>query len=169
MPRNVCRKWSLPVRRLSRYCEMKNKKIKKTYIDYGFGLPVQIINASLKKIRGEWVLDINFEKYERAVLLALAMKPGCLSGNEGKFRRNHFEMDLKKFGSRFGDIAHSAVIKREKCGDNITKIRGAIEKDIRLAIVNSISPNFFHQAYPMRICKQLCQTIKINFSELKAA
>ena len=37
---------------------MKNKKIQKSYMDYGFGLPVQIINAPLKKIRGEWILDI---------------------------------------------------------------------------------------------------------------
>ena len=150
---------------------MKNKKIQKSYIDYGFGLPIQIINAPFKKIRGEWVLDINFEKYERAVLLALAMKPGRLSGNEVKFVRNHFEMDLKKFGSRFGDVAHSAVIKWEKCGDDITKMGWAIEKDIRLAIVNSIRPKFFHQAYEnlQTIMPKKRQKIKINFSELKAA
>ena len=150
---------------------MKNKKIQKSYIDYGFGLPIQIINAPLKKIRDEWVLDINFEKYERAVLLALAMKPGRLSGDEVRFIRNYFEMDLKKFGSRFGDVAHSAVIKWEKCGDDVTKMGWAIEKDIRLAIVNNIRPKFFHQAYEnlQTIMPKKCQRIKINFSELKAA
>ena len=56
-------------------------------------------------------------------------------------------MDLKKFGSRFGDVAHCAAIKWEKCGDNVTKMGWAIEKDIRLAIVNNISPKLFHQAY----------------------
>lgn len=150
---------------------MKNKKIQKSYIDYGFGLPVQIINAPFKKIRGEWVLDLNFKKYERAVLLALAMKPGRLSGNEVRFIRHHFEMDLKKFGIRFGDVAHSAVIKWEKRGDDITKMGWAIEKDIRLAIVNSIRPKIFYQAYKdlQAIMPKKCRRIKIDSLDIKAA
>ena len=99
------------------------------------------------------------------------MKPNRLSSNEVKFTRNHFGMDLKKFGSRFGDVAHSAVIKWEKCGDEITKMGWAIEKDIRLAIINSIRPKFFHQAYEslQTIMSKKSQKIKIDFSDLKAA
>ena len=103
--------------------------------------------------------------------MALAMKPGRLSGNEIKFIRNYFEMDLKKFGIRFGDVAHSAVIKWEKCGDDVTKMGWAIEKDIRLAIVNNVKPKFFHQAYEdlQTTMPEKSQKIKINFLELKAA
>ena len=53
---------------------MDKTKIQKTYIDYGFGFPVKLVNAPLRKIEKDWVLDLNFEKYEIAVLLGLAMK-----------------------------------------------------------------------------------------------
>ena len=122
-----------------------NKKTQKSYIDYGFGFPIQIINASLVKIRGEWVLDIDFEKYEKTVLFSLALKPARLTGNEIKFIRHHFEMVLKDFGKRFGDVAHSAVIKWEKFEDEPTNMNWATEKDIRLAVVDKLKPRFFEK------------------------
>jgi hypothetical protein len=150
---------------------MSNIKIQKSYIDYGFGFPVKIVNAPLIKIYDEWTLDLNFEKYEKVILLALAMKPACLTGNEIKFIRNHFNMDLKTFGKRFGDVAHSAVIKWEKFRDNITNMNWATEKDIRLAIIEKIKPKILRQVYielqDTALRKQ--QTIKIDSSELKAA
>jgi len=126
---------------------MKNKKIQKSYIDYGLGFPVQITNVHLLKVRGEWVLDLNFEKYEKAVLLALSVKSTRLTGNEIKFVRNHFSMTLKEFGKRFGDVAHSAVIKWEKFGDNSTNMNWPTEKDIRLFIINELKPNILVKVY----------------------
>ena len=150
---------------------MNAKKIQKSYMDYGFGFPVQILDAPLKKIQGEWVLDINFEKYERAVLLALAMKPVRLSGNEVKFIRYHFEMDLKSFGKRFGDVAHSAVIKWEKFGDELTNMNWATEKDIRLAIVDKVRPKTLRKTYEelQKIAPRKPHRIKIDTSALKAS
>ncbi len=116
------------------------KKIQKSYIDYGCGFPVHIANAPMVKIRDEWTLDLNFEKYEKIVLSALAAKPGRLTGNEIKFIRYHFAMDLKSFGKRFGDVSHSAVIKWEKSQDRPTNMNWATEKDIRLAIVDKLNP-----------------------------
>jgi len=150
---------------------MSTSKIQKAYIDYGFGFPVQIINAPLKKIDGEWVLNLNFEKYEKVVLVALAMKPVRLSGNEIKFIRHHFEMDLKSFGKRFGDVAHSAVIKWEKVGDDFTNMNWATEKDIRLAIVDKIRPNILRKVYAEleETAPKKSRKIKIDSAELKAA
>ncbi len=150
---------------------MSTKKIQKTYIDNGFGFPVQILNAPFKKVLNEWALDLNFEKYERAVLFALAMKPVRLSGNEIKFIRHHFEMDLKKFGSRFGDVAHSAVIKWEKFNDEPTNMNWATEKDIRLAIVDELKPRSLRKVYEdlQEIAPRKAHRIKINISDLKAA
>ena len=74
---------------------MSTKKIEKSYVDYGFGFPVQICNAPLSKIRGRWVLDVDFEKYERTVLLALTSKPARLSGHEIKFYTSSFRNGLK--------------------------------------------------------------------------
>jgi DNA-binding transcriptional regulator YiaG len=150
---------------------MNAKKIQKTYIDNGFGFPVQMLNAPLKKILNEWTLDLNFEKYERAVLFALATRPVRLSGNEIKFIRHHFEMDLKKFGNRFGDVAHSAVIKWEKFNDAPTNMNWATEKDIRLAIVDKLRPRSLRKVYEelQEIAPKKAHRIKINTSDIKAA
>ena len=148
-----------------------SKKIQKSYIDYGLGFPVQILDAPLKKIQGEWALDLNFEKYEKTVLFALALKPARLTGNEVKFIRHHFAMDLKKFGKRFGDVAHSAVIKWEKFSDEPTNMNWATEKDIRLAIVDKLRPKFLRKAYEklQEIAPRKAHRIKIDTSDLKAA
>ena len=126
---------------------MKTKKIQKSYIDYGLGFPVQILDAPLVNIHGEWTLDLNLEKYERDIFFVLALKSVRLSGNEIKFIRHHLEMDLKSFGKRFGEVTHAAVIKWEKSGDSPTHMNWAIEKDIRLFIVNKVKPKVFLTAY----------------------
>ena len=150
---------------------MERKKVQKSYIDYGFGFAVQILDAPLKNIHGEWVLDLNFEKYERAVLWALSMKPVRLSGNEINFIRHHFKMNLKSFGKRFGDVAHSAVIKWENCGDHTTNMSWSTEKDIRLAIVDEIKPSILRKAYEelQDIAPSRPQRIKIDKFDVKVA
>ncbi len=150
---------------------MKNKKIQKSYTDYGFGFPVQIINAPLSKIRNEWVLDINFEKYEKAVLFALSLKSARLTGNEVKFIRNHFSMTLKDFGTRFGDVAHSAVIKWEKFADAPTNMNWPTEKDMRLFIINELKPKILVDVYEKleKVASHRPSKIKINPEDLLAA
>ena len=147
------------------------KKIQKSYIDYGFGFPIQILNAPLRKFQGEWTLDLNFEKYERTVLLVLSLKPARLTGSEIKFIRHHFEMDLKSFGKRFGDVAHSAVIKWERFEDEPTNMNWATEKDIRLAIVDKVKPRILRKTYEelQQIAPRKAHRIKIDPSDLKAA
>jgi DNA-binding transcriptional regulator YiaG len=150
---------------------MKSKKIQKSYLDYGFGFPVQILNAPLSKVRGEWVLDIDFEKYEKAVLLALALKPARLTGNEITFIRNHFSMTLKSFGKRFGDVAHSAVIKWEKFKDDPTNMNWPTEKDIRLFIINELNPTILVSVYKKleKVASPRSSKIKIDSEDLIAA
>lgn len=150
---------------------MSTKKNAKSYVDYGLGFPVQIYNAPLSKIRGKWVLDIDFEKYERTVLFALTSKPSRLSGNEIKFIRHYLEMDLKAFGKRFGDVSHPAVIKWERCGDEATNMSWAIEKDIRLAIVDKIKPRMLRKIYEelQHTFPNKSQKIKIDTSDLDVA
>ncbi|OUR94189.1 hypothetical protein A9Q84_17965 [Halobacteriovorax marinus] len=150
---------------------MSEKKIQKMYTDNGFGFPIQIVNAPLIKVRGTWSLDLNFEKYERAVLKALAHKPSRLTGYEIKFIRNHFELNLKSFGERFGNVAHSAVIKWEKFADEPTNMNWACEKDIRLFIINEIKPSVLGKLYSdlEKIASGRSSKIKIKVEEIKAA
>lgn len=150
---------------------MAETKIQKSYIDYGLGFPVQIIHAPMRKIRGEWILDMDLKKYQRAVLQVLALKPARFTGNEVRFIRHHFEMDLKAFGKRFGDVAHSAVIKWEKTEDEFTNMGWATEKDIRLAIIEELKPKVLRKAYTELIetAPKKKQRIKIDVSALPEA
>ena len=146
-------------------------KIQKSYTDHGLGFPVQIINAPMRKIRGKWTLDVNFAKYEKAILFVLAHKPVRLTGNEIKFIRHYFEMDLKSFGKRFGDVAHSAVIKWEKSGDELTSMGWSTEKDIRLSIIEELKPKGLRKIYAelSETAPRKKQKVKIDFEALPLA
>ncbi len=150
---------------------MANKKIKKSHLDLGFGFPVLILNAPFKQIRGEWVLDVDFNKLERIVLESLAKKPSRLTGNEIKFIRNYFEMDLKAFGKRFGDVAHSAVIKWEKSQDEFTNMNWSTEKDIRLFIIEKLQPRSLRKVYLIleKVAARKPHKVKVDTEQLKVA
>lgn len=113
---------------------MMERKIQKSYIDYGFGFPVTLLNAPMVKVRGEWTPEIDYNEISRSVLVLLSEKPVRLTGHEVKFIRLRFEMTLDKFAKRFS-VSHAAVLKWEKSGDEVTKMSWALEKDIRMFVV----------------------------------
>lgn len=118
---------------------MKQKtKIQKSFVDYGFGFPVVLLEVPMIEVRGTWTPHINYKKYANAVLEALAHKPARLTGNEIKFIRQKFEMTLQEFAKRFGQKSHQAVMKWEEFGDKATSMAWPTEKDICLAIIEFI-------------------------------
>jgi hypothetical protein len=50
---------------------MKNIK-KETFVYEGLGFPVLLVNASLRKTLGEWVIDIDFNKLRKKALEPVA-------------------------------------------------------------------------------------------------
>lgn len=91
---------------------MTEKKIETfTYTDLGF--PIQLIDVPMKKILGEWVLDINLNILQLEVLKMLIHKATPLQAEELRFIRKYFEMTTTVFGRIFG-VTHAAVIKWEK-------------------------------------------------------
>lgn len=112
-------------------------KVQKHYIYEGFGFAICLVDVSMIKSRGEWTPNIDFNKLQKALLLALASKPICLSGNEIKFVRKYFKLKLEAFGLEFG-VTHAAVIEWEAKGDDFAKINPATEKCIRLYILDSL-------------------------------
>ena len=110
---------------------MKEKK-RKTVIFNGLGFPIKLLNAPMKKIFGEWCVDINLNKLMLAVFEGLAHKPTSLTPDELRFIRSYLKMTLAEFGKTFG-ISHVAVLKWEK-GKN--KISPSLEICIRLYILN---------------------------------
>lgn len=112
-------------------------KFQKRHVDHSLGFPVVLLNVPMVKARGEWALNINYNRYQEVVLHLLAYKPAKLTGSEVQFIRKHFNMTVRDFAKRFS-IKHPAVIKWEKTKDKATRMAWTTEKDIRLFILDEI-------------------------------
>ncbi len=125
---------------------MKDKK-RKTFIFRGLGFPIKLVNVPMRKMVGEWVLDIDFEELQSTVLYCLLEKPAPLNGDELKFIRKYLEMTTTEFGKIFG-VSHVAVLKWEKG----THANLSTDLCIRLYILDHLGKtkdkdfrNFFHK------------------------
>lgn len=112
---------------------MKDRK-SKTFIFTGLGFPIKLINAPMKKVFGEWCLDINLNKLMLAVLEELTHKPTPLTKDELRFIRSYLKMTLAEFGKVFG-VSHVAVLKWEKGGN---KVSPPLELCIRLYVLDHL-------------------------------
>jgi DNA-binding transcriptional regulator YiaG len=126
--------------------KLERKKVKE--FEYkGFGFPVTFVNVPVVLAHGVWTPDINYNKVMEQVLVALAMKPARLTGNEIRFIRHSLKMNLAQFGKRLG-VTHPAVMKWEKTGDRPTGMNWGSEKDLRLEIVKArLKPEKFVSAF----------------------
>ena len=112
---------------------MKDRK-KETFIFNGLGFPIKLINVPMKKVFGEWAIDINMNKLMLVVLESLIHKPVALTGDELRFIRSYLEMTTTIFGKTFG-VSHVAVLKWES-GQN--RISPALELYIRLYVLDHL-------------------------------
>jgi len=110
---------------------MKETK-KDTFIWEGLGFPIRLVKVPMKKVFGEWVLDINLEHFQRAVLYTLAKKPTPLNGNELRFIIDYLRMSTREFAEVFG-VTHAAVSKWE---NEKSKMNPSTEVCLRLYIFN---------------------------------
>jgi len=92
---------------------MKSSEQKtKTLVYEGLGFPITLVNTPMKKIFGEWVIDIDMTRLQLVVLRALAFKPGRLTKNELQFIRKFLSLTTTEFGRAFA-VTHAAVIQWE--------------------------------------------------------
>jgi DNA-binding transcriptional regulator YiaG len=113
---------------------MKNKKTS-TFVYEGLGIPVKLINVPMKKMLGEWFIDINMETLQRVVLEALIHKSFSLTGAELRYIRNYMEMSCADFGKIF-DVSHVAVVKWENEKNGVSP---ALELYIRLYMMTYLN------------------------------
>ncbi|MBI3508811.1 MAG: hypothetical protein HY069_04190 [Chlamydiia bacterium] len=93
---------------------MKNPERKtKTFVYKGLGFPIVLVNTPMKKVYGEWVIDIDMTRLQHVVLRALAFKKGRLSKDQLQFIRKFLSLTTTKFGQYFG-VSHAAVVQWEK-------------------------------------------------------
>ncbi|HEY4254820.1 MAG TPA: hypothetical protein VGM34_00550 [Chlamydiales bacterium] len=119
-----------------RWADEKNVKNKKrqTFVYEGLGFPIKLIKAPMKKVFGEWFIDLDMNKLQLFVLNALVHKPTLLTGRELRFIRKYLRMTTTAFGKLFG-ISHVAVLKWE---DEQNKISPSLEFYIRLYVLNHL-------------------------------
>jgi DNA-binding transcriptional regulator YiaG len=89
------------------------EKKTETFTYEGFGFPVVLVNCPMKKILGEWVIDINISALQRVVFEEVIRTPYPLSGKEIKFMRKFLGMSTTELGKKLG-LSHVTIIKWEK-------------------------------------------------------
>src|ERR1700722_2350825 len=112
---------------------MKERKTE-TFVYEGLGFPIKLIQCPMKKVFGEWVLDINLGQLQIDMVKKLIYKPVPLTGAELRFIRKFLELSLDAFGKLVG-VTHPAVLKWEK--DQVT-INPATEIYIRLYVLQHL-------------------------------
>ena len=145
---------------------MSEIKIEKEFIDNGFGFPVLIHDVEMIQIRGEWLPKINYAKLANNVIKELVIKKSRLTGNELRFIRLKFEMNLEDFGKRFY-VSHQAVMKWENTKNSPTKMNWATEKDIRLFIYNKLTDKGLLEIYNKLEKKPDSKTIQDSKLDIK--
>lgn len=111
------------------------KEIKtETLIYKDLGFPIRLINVPMRKVFGEWVLDINLNHLQIVVLRMLAKKQTALTGDEIHFIRTYLEMSARDFAKLLG-VTHAAVLKWE---NEKTTMHPTTEGWLRLHIVNHL-------------------------------
>ena len=112
----------------------KNKKIE-TFTYKGLGFPIKLINVPMKKVVGEWVIDIDMNKLQLAAIRALIYKPIPLTSDELNFIRAFLNMSKVEFGKAFG-VTHVAVVNWENGKRNISP---SLEVCIRLYVLDHLN------------------------------
>lgn len=141
----------------------KNEK-KKTFVYTGLGIPVKLVNAPMKKMAGEWVLDLDMELLQRVVLEALVHKPTLLSGKEIRYIRKYMYLSMVEFGKVFG-VSHAAVSKWENSRNGISP---ALDLCIRLHIMDrfKVKDMEFRQLYRDLDLSKLAKNRKVKLMPL---
>jgi DNA-binding transcriptional regulator YiaG len=132
--------------------KMKTKKTK-TFIYEGLGFPIRLVNVPMKKMLGDWVMDVNLNSLQKAVLELLARKPFALSGAELRFIIDYLEMSTREFSKLFG-VSHVAVLKWE---NEESKMNSSTEVYLRLYLMNylKVTDKEFRKLYAQLSPQQL--------------
>ncbi len=115
---------------------MRSKVIEK-YVYVGLGFPIDLEHVEMLKVDGEWTPKIDVKKVADEAIKALVTQRESLTGNQIKFIRAYFSMNLRNF-AKIAGVTHTAANKWEKCGSEATKMHPNIEKMLRLYIYETV-------------------------------
>lgn len=109
----------------------KTEKIVKNFVYEGLGMPIILSSIKMKKIRGEWLPEIDVEKVADLVIKKLPSKTSKLSGNELRFIRTYLNKSKTSFAELF-KLSHTSIAKWEAAGNSCAPISPSQEIVLRL-------------------------------------
>lgn len=148
------------------------EKKTKTFIYEGLGFPIELVDAPMKKVLNEWVLDIDMNVLQIFVFKGLIHKPYPLSGRELKFMRKFLQMSSTEFGKKLG-VSHATVVKWEKEQAKISPLQESyirmflfehLQNDELLSLYQTIRPEKLAEAK-----QEKSAPFSIDINQLRAA
>jgi len=127
---------------------------KETFIYEGLGFPIELIDTPMKKVFGEWVIDIDMNALQIFVFKGLIHKPYPLTGKEIKFMRKFLEISTTEFGESLG-VTHAAIVKWEKEQSKISPMQ---ETYIRMFLLESLTEQELINVFKEITPKMLAET-----------
>jgi DNA-binding transcriptional regulator YiaG len=133
-----------------------DQKIEETIVNKTLGFPVEVRQAPMRRMRGEWVFDVAPRRFQDAVLWKLIVSPSPLSGHHVRLMRTAIEKTMEALGGHLG-VSAAAVSKWEDKGEQPTQMNKATEALLRLLVAQTLleqsglSPeerdSVFHRVY----------------------
>ena len=127
---------------------------KETFIYKGLGFPIELIDCPMKKMIGEWVIDINMNTLQLFVFRNLLHKPFRLTGPEMRFMRKFLGLTCVELGENL-DVSHATVVKWEK---NQSEISGVQEVYIRMFFMEKLKDAEINELFKVIKPKMLAES-----------
>lgn len=102
-------------------------------INKTLGFPVEVHQAPMRRMRGEWVFDVAPRRFQDAVLWKLIVSPSPLSGHHVRLMRTAIEKTMEALGGHLG-VSAAAVSKWEDKAEQPTQMNKGTEALLRLLV-----------------------------------
>ncbi len=126
---------------------------KKTFIYEGLGFPIKLIDTPMKKVFGEWVIDIDMNALQLFVFKGLIHKSSPLTGQELRFMRKFSKMSTTELAEKFG-VTHATIVKWEKQQAKISPLQ---ETYVRMFFLEFLKDSEFLKFYKEITPKKLAE------------
>ena len=145
-----------------------------TFVYEGLGFPIKLIDAPMKKVFDEWVLDINMNALQLFVFRSLVHKSSPLTGKEMRFMRKYLELSTTEVAQKLG-ISHAAIVKWET---DKTRISPMQESYLRMFLLECLQETEISSLYkeirPDKLASESKEqkrpeTFSVNAKQLRAA
>lgn len=138
---------------------MKNRK-NETFVYKGLGFPIELIDVPMKKVFGEWIMDIDMNVFQLFIFNGLIRKPSSINGNELKFMRKFLELSPAEL-AKYLEISPTTLLRWEK---GITKIPLTQEIRLRRFLLKELAKD---KSLSLKLHKLESQPPKIDVKDMR--